>query len=239
MIRVEDQPALILHRRAYRESSLLLDVLTRDHGITGMVVKGVNSPKNHVLRAQLQPLQHVRLTYQQRSDLALLTRSEAIGPARPVSGERLMAGMYFNELVLKLCPRQDADRALYALLLEAYAGLSGTAELAWLARRFERDLLGHLGYPAPWSFSASGRDIDPGDTYRMHAELGLMPCAAEDPAGIAGAELLAFIDDRMPARPALQRLRAWLHAVIALHTGKATPRSWKIIGDLSKPLLTE
>lgn len=238
-MRVEDQPALILHKRAYRESSLLLEALTRDHGIIGMVAKGVSSPKNHMLRAQLQPLQHVRIAFRQRTELALLTRSETIGPAHPVSGERLMAGMYFNELVLKLCPRQDANSALYALLLAAYAGLSGPAELAWLVRCFERDLLAHLGYPTPWSFCASGREIDPRDTYRMHAELGLMPCAAEDPSGIAGAELLAFLDDRMPARPALLRLRAWLHAVIALHTGKATPRSWKIIGDLSRPLLTE
>ena len=238
MIRVDWQPALVLHKRAYRETSLQLELLTRDHGIVALVAKGVSGPKNHILRAQLQPLQHIRLCYQLRSELGTLIRSEPLPPPIRFEGERLMAGLYLNELILKLCPKQDADSALYAMLLEAREGLSGTCELAWLVRRFERDLIGHLGYATPWSFSAGEQEIQAHASYRMHVELGLLPCGSDDPAGITGEELIAFNSDRMPGRQALARLRTWLHAVIAQHAGKSPPRSWQIIGDLSRSSVT-
>ena len=238
MMRVDWQPALVLHKRGYRETSLQLELLTRDHGIIALVAKGVTGAKNHILRAQLQPLQHIRLCYQLRSELGILTQSEPLPPPIRLAGERLMAGLYLNELILKLCPRQDADTALYAMLLEAREGLSGASDLAWLVRRFERDLIAHLGYATPWSFSASEQEIQAHANYRMHLELGLLPCGSDDPGGIAGDDLIAFNSDRMPGRQALARLRGWLHAVIALHAGKSPPRSWQIIGDLSRPVIT-
>ena len=239
MMRVDWQPALVLHKRAYRETSLQLELLTRDHGIIGLIAKGVSSARNHILRAQLQPLQHIKVSYQLRSELGVLNQSEALPPPVRLVGERLMAGLYLNELILKLCPRQDADTALYAMLLEARDGLSGASDLAWLVRRFERDLIGHLGYATPWSFSASDREIQAESSYRMHVDLGLLPCGSDDPAGIPGDELIAFNSDRMPGRAALMRLRGWLHAVIAQHAGKSPPRSWQIIGELSRQRITE
>lgn len=239
MMRVDWQPALVLHKRAYRETSLQLELLTRDHGIIALLAKGVTGARNHILRAQLQPLQHIKVSYQLRSELGVLTQSEAIPPAVRLSGERLMAGLYFNELVLKLCPRQDADTALYAMLLEAWSGLSGASDLAWLVRRFERDLIGHLGYVTPWSFSASEQELCADTSYRMHLDLGLLPCASDDPAGISGEDIIAFNSDRMPGRASLMRLRAWLHAVIAQHAGKSPPRSWQIIGELGRQRITE
>jgi DNA repair protein RecO (recombination protein O) len=239
MMRVDWQPALVLHKRAYRETSLQLELLTRDHGIIALVAKGVTSAKNHILRAQLQPLQHIKVSYQLRSELGVLTQSEALPPPIRIAGERLMAGLYLNELILKLCPRQDADTALYAMLLEARDGLSGASELAWLVRRFERDLIGHLGYVTPWSFSASDQQIRVDSSYRMHIELGLLPCGSDDPSGIAGDELIAFNSDQMPSRQTLIRLRGWLHAVIAQHAGRSPPRSWQIIGELSRPRIIE
>lgn len=234
MIRIDWQPALVLHKRAYRETSLQLDLLTRDHGIVSLLAKGVSSAKNHVLRAQLQPMQHIKACFQLRGELGILTQSEPLPPPYRLIGERLMAGLYLNELLLKLCPRQDADSALYAMLLEAREELSGSADLGWLVRRFERDLIGHLGYATPWSFCASGDILQPDRNYRMHPELGLMPCHADDGGGISGAELLLFLRDAKPSRQTIIRLRGWLHAAIAQHAGKAPPRSWQIMEELNK-----
>ena len=236
MMRVDWQPALVLQKRAYRETSLQLELLTRDHGIIGLIAKGATGAKNHILRAQLQPLQHIKVSYQLKSELGLLTHSEALPPSHRFEGDRLMAGLYLNELVLRMCPRHDADSALYAMLLEARGMLSGTSGLAWQVRRFERDLIGHLGYTAPWSYCASGEQIRADASYRMHLELGLLPCNDSDPAGIPGLDLIAFNSDQLPERQALMQLRSWLHSVIAQHTGKSQPRSWQIIGELSRPL---
>lgn len=236
-MRVEWQPALVLHKRAYRETSLQLDLLTRDHGIVALVAKGVTGAKNHILRAQLQPLQHIKVSFLLKGELGTLVQSEPLPPPLAFAGERLMAGLYLNELVLKLCPRHDADNELYQLLLEARAGLAGSGDLAWLVRRFERDLVGHLGFATPWSFTANGEAIAPERHYRVHPELGLMTCGEADPGALTGAEWLAFNADRMPSRPALAVLRGVLHAAIASHLGKSLPRSWQMIGELSRPLL--
>ena len=57
-MRVDWQPALVLHKRAYRETSLQLDILTQDHGLISLIAKGITGPKKHIVRSQLQPLQH-------------------------------------------------------------------------------------------------------------------------------------------------------------------------------------
>jgi DNA repair protein RecO (recombination protein O) len=235
-MRIEWQPALVLHKRAYRETSLQLELLTRDHGIVGLVAKGVTGAKNHVLRAQLQPMQHIKVSFLLKSELGTLTASEPLPPVLAIAGDRLMAGLYLNELVLKLCPRQDADNELYQRLLSARSELSGSMPLAWLVRRFERDLIQHLGYMTPWSATANGSDIEPDRHYRAHPELGLMPAKAEEPGAMSGADLLDFNADRMPSLPSLAALRQLLHGVIALHLGKSLPRSWQMIGELSRPL---
>lgn len=235
-MRVEWQPALVLHKRAYRETSLQLELLTRDHGIVGLVAKGVTGAKSHVLRAQLQPLQHIKVSFLLRTELGTLTQSEPLPPVIAIAGERLMAGLYLNELVLKLCPRQDADNELYQLLLAARTELAGDMPLAWLVRRFERDLIQHLGYITPWTALANGGDIQPECFYRPHPELGLMPAKGDEPGALSGSDLLAFNSDRMPSAQALGALRQLLHGVIAQHLGKSLPRSWQMIGELSRPM---
>jgi hypothetical protein len=63
-----------------------------------------------------------------------------------------------------------------------------------------------------------------------------MPAKAEDPGVLSGADLLAFNADNMPTSAALGVLRQLLHGVIALHLGKSLPRSWQMIGELSRPM---
>ena len=192
--------------------------------------------KNHVLRAQLQPLQHIKVSFLLKSELGTLTGSEPLPPVLAIAGDRLMAGLYLNELVLKLCPRQDADNELYQRLLAARSELAGSMPLAWLVRRFERDLIQHLGYMTPWSATANGTDIEPERHYRAYPELGLIPAKAEEPGVLSGIDLLDFNADRMPSLPALGALRQLMHGVIAMHLGKSLPRSWQMIGELSRPM---
>jgi DNA repair protein RecO (recombination protein O) len=236
-MRVDWQPALILHKRAYRETSLQLDVLTLEHGLIGLIAKGVTGAKKHILRSQLQPLQHLKICFQLKSELGLLTQAELLSDPLMVGGERLMAGNYFNELILKLCPRHEGDSELFQMLLNARHELATAEDLAWLVRRFERDLIGHLGYMTPWSYSASGEDIAPGGFYRIHAELGVLPCAQAEPGALSGRDIIDFNSDSMPSRMGLVQFRAVLHAVIGTHLGNSLPRSWKMIGELSRPLL--
>ena len=65
-MRYTAEPAFVLHARAWRETSLLVEVLSAEHGRIGLVARGVHGPKKHVLRAALQPLQSIRFDAVQR-----------------------------------------------------------------------------------------------------------------------------------------------------------------------------
>src|SRR3546814_8276489 len=108
-------PASVHHARAWRETSLLLELLTEHPGRIGLVARGVQGPKKHVLRAALQPLQHIRFDGVQRGELAQLRTAEAIDAAPRLSGEAGLAGFYVSELTLRLAPRQDPHSGLYEL----------------------------------------------------------------------------------------------------------------------------
>ena len=69
---IEDDTGFVLHARAYRETSLLVEVLSAQHGRIGLLARGVSTAKGQVLRAALQPLQWIRFSAQQRGELAQL-----------------------------------------------------------------------------------------------------------------------------------------------------------------------
>ena len=78
--------AFVLHARPWRETSLLVEVLGREHGRLGLIARGVQGPKKHVLRAALQPLQLIRLDGDLRGELARLVGAEALDAAPQPAG---------------------------------------------------------------------------------------------------------------------------------------------------------
>lgn len=233
-MRVDWQPAIVLHKRAYRETSLQLDVLTQDYGVVSLVARGVTGAKKHILRTQLQALQHLKICYQQKSELGYLNQAELLSASLILDGERSMAGLYFNELVLKLCPKQDPDPELFELLLRTRNLLEQEANLAWLVRRFERDLMTHLGYMAPWTFTAKGTSVNADSYYRVHAELGIINALCDEPGVIRGQDIIDFNEDRLPSPSSMLQWRHIMHQAISLHIGNTQPRSWQMISDLSR-----
>ena len=77
---IEQQPAFVLHTRPYRETSLLLECLSRDHGRVGIVARGVRSQRGRLRRSQLEPFQPLLLDLQMRGELATLRAAELAGP---------------------------------------------------------------------------------------------------------------------------------------------------------------
>jgi DNA repair protein RecO (recombination protein O) len=223
-----------LHKRAYRETSLQLDVLTQDFGVISLIARGVTGAKKHILRTQLQALQHLKICYQLKSELAYLNQAELLSAPLMLSGERAMAGLYLNELVLKLCPRHDADPELFEFVLRTTQSLQHEQNLAWLVRRFERDLLIHLGYMAPWTFTAKGTSVDADAYYRIHAELGVIQATDNDNGAIRGQDIIDFSEDRLPSKLSMPLWRNIMHQVISQHIGNTQPRSWQMISDLTR-----
>lgn len=229
-MRVEQQAAFILHARAYRETSLLLECLTRDHGRVGLVARGVRRERARTPRALLQPLIPLQIGWSGRGELATLAQVEAAAPGVDLGGDALLCALYLNELVLRITPRQDPHPELFADYAETLARLARGDAQAWTLRRFERDLLAHLGYALVLDVDGDdGAPLDPERDYAYRHEHGPVPWRdARDGVRLRGAALLAFARDEMPAAPHLASLRRLMRAMIAAHI-EGELRSWSML----------
>ncbi|WP_043690022.1 DNA repair protein RecO [Luteimonas huabeiensis] len=236
-MRYADEPAFVLHARRWRETSLLVELLTRAHGRVGAVARGVQGPRRHALRAALQPLQRIRFDAVQRGELATLTAAEAADRAPVLSGEAALAGFYVNELMLRLAPRQDPHPELFALYGEVRGRLAGPA-LAWTLRRFERDLLEALGFGIAFDLDGDGAPIDPAARYLLEPEHGprrlLVERGGDRARAATGRALLALAADAMPGPEDLRDLRHGLRGLLAHHLGGRGLKSWELMGELGR-----
>jgi DNA repair protein RecO (recombination protein O) len=235
-MRVESQPAYILHSRAWRETSLLLEAFTRDHGRVGLVARGVRSPRARLPRSALDPLQALQLGWSGRGELQTLTAAEPAGNPPALSGYTLLSAMYVNELMVRLTARGDPHPALfdrYAALLDE---LPATRSLAWSLRRFERDLLAATGYALQLEAeAATGAPVEPAETYDYIPEMG--PLVAAGPAGsgarVRGSALLALAADAMPRDSEdLAALRRLMRMLIGAQVGERGLQSWRVLGGI-------
>jgi DNA repair protein RecO (recombination protein O) len=225
---VDAEPALILHARAYRETSLLLECLTAGHGRIGMVARGVRRERSRLPRGLLQPLQPLHLSWQGRGELMTMTAAEATSAPFGLSGERIYSAMYLNELVLRLCARGDPHSELFEHYLQCLHRLASAESESWTLRRFERDLMIDLGYGL-----VLDRDIDSGRPLSDSAEyiyvIDSGPRLWRGEAGalrVSGAALIALERDEMPSRESCAELRKLLRALLQHQLGGGNLNAW-------------
>jgi DNA repair protein RecO (recombination protein O) len=222
-LRVQLQPAFILHNRHYRDSSQLLDILTVEYGRISLVARGARrSSRGCTPGAILQPFIPLLLSFSGRSELKSLTASEIAGEVPLLRGERLFSGIYLNELLVRLLHRNDAHPGLFIAYGEAVAALGESEGLDDILRRFEFRLLDELGYSFDLETDGhSGEPVSDDRWYHYHQEFGLV----EQPGGtdpgspvFSGEDLRAISrgDQSSSARQACKRL---LRQALAGHLG--------------------
>ncbi|WP_346765492.1 DNA repair protein RecO [Thioalkalivibrio sp. XN8] len=217
MLRVELEPGFILHHRPFRDTSLLLEVLSQAHGRVGLVARGARGSRSR-LRPLLQPFRPLLLSWQLRGELGTLTAAEPDGAARPLpAGEALLALYYVNELLLRLTARLDPHAGLfpgYAATLEA---LRAPGSPAPALRRFEKLLLDVLGYGPDLGFDQAGQPVTGAQCYRYHPAGGLTPCAADAEGALLGTSLHALATGELADARALADARRLLRAALDVH----------------------
>lgn len=205
------QAAYVLHRRPYRDSSLLLECFSREHGRLGLVARGGRGK----LASVLQPFTPLLLSWSGAAELKTLTQAEPDGYADPPRGAALAAGFYLNELLLRACARLDPHPEVYDAYVAALPTL-GTAAIEPALRRFERNLLAGLGYGLMLERDAGGMPIDAVARYDYRPEHGAVP--APDGA-LPGAALLALHADTLDDPAHWPHLKRLLRAQLAWHFG--------------------
>ncbi|MDR1074875.1 MAG: DNA repair protein RecO [Xanthomonadaceae bacterium] len=231
--------AFVLHARPWRETSLLVEILSAHHGRIGLIARGAQTPKRHPMRAALQPLQSIRFDAGIHGDLGQLHAVEAVDAAPRLSGAAILSGFYLNELTLRMTPRLDPLPQLYAAYARTRALLAWPELLAWTLRRYERDLLDALGIGFEWQRDGEGLPIDPAARYLLDPEYGARRQFNDADGGsrrmaATGAGLLALAADRMPEPEDLASLRLPMRWVLAQHLGSKGLKSWEILGDFGK-----
>lgn len=231
-MRIEQQPGYVLHARPYRETSLLLECLTRDQGRLGVIARGTRGEKSRLKRAQLEPFQRLSLGLMLRGELATLVDVETVGiTPRPV-GSIALAGLYLNELVVRLTERQDPLPPLFDAYAQTLERLAAGESMSWTLRRFERDLLQWQGYGLQLQFeSETDEPLDPQATYRYVAEHGALRCGPRDVGALRGSDLLALAEDRMPDADGLKALRGLMREMIRFQLGGGELRAWRVLAQ--------
>lgn len=162
---MQPQPAFLLHKRPYRETSALVELLTLDHGRVRAVAQGVQRPGSRS-RGRLQPFAPLHVTWVGGGELKRLRLMESRGSAALLAGEGLLCGLYANELLTRTLPVEFPVAevfAYYAALLEALPRPDGRAVAL---RRLEFSLLDALD-AAPRYTTEEGGELDPQCRYRF------------------------------------------------------------------------
>jgi DNA repair protein RecO (recombination protein O) len=142
--RVHEAPGYLLHATAWRETSLIVQVFTRDYGNVALVAKGAKRPYS-ALRSVLTAFQPLSLHWSGSGEVKTLSRAESDG-VRPLAGRAMMSAWYMNELLLRLLPREDPHPGVYDAYDAALQSLSYGSSAAGALRRFEWILLSETGY---------------------------------------------------------------------------------------------
>ncbi|MEI8325085.1 MAG: DNA repair protein RecO, partial [Betaproteobacteria bacterium] len=208
--RISDEPAYVLHRYDWSESSLILDVFTRHQGRVALVAKGAKRPSSS-FRPILLPLQPLQVSFGGDAEIRTLKGAEWMGGHVMPTGDALLSGYYLNELLLRLLARDDPHPRLfdvYADVVQVLACEHGEA-LQSALRTFELLLLREIGLlPALDAQTLTLASLEQGERYTLVPEGGLRQAHDDDRASLNGAQWTSLQAAVHAATPFTTTLRA-------------------------------
>ena len=234
--RVDGQPAFVLHTHPFRETSLIVEAFTRDHGRIALVARGARRPRS-AMRGLLMAFQPVELGWFGQGEMRTLAKVEWVGGQPLLQAQALLLGYYMNELLLKLLPREDAHPTLFLAYAEAvYALAIGEPSQASL-RRFEKTLLKELGYGLTLDREAeSGRQVDPQKHYAYVVERGpiLVSDDGREAESFSGRALLAIAQDDFSDAETLAQCKQLMRTLIQHYLGGQRLSSRRVFMELQE-----
>lgn len=241
--RQPDELAFVLHRHDWSETSLILEVFTREHGRIALVAKGVKRPTSQ-FRPVLLPLQPLSLSWGGDAEVRTLKSAHWVGGHVMPTGEALLSGSYLNELLLRLLARDDAHPRLFDHYALAVRLLSEQPQAQSLVlRAFELLLLRETGLLADLGREGSSlANIEPDAHYVLTPELGLRQAPDDEAQGISGLQWQALaqaLDEQQPmigllgvCAGSLNALRSQLRSLLHYHSGMTVFKTRQLMLDV-------
>ena len=220
-MRVSLEPAYILHSRPYRESSLLLEALGREHGRIGLVARGARGARSR-WKNILQPFRPLLLSWTQRGELGTLTGADQVASPPALSAEPLFCGLYANELMIRFLQRSDPHPGLFDHYQQLLTRLTVGEGPQPLLRIFEKQLLESSGFGLQLDHEHGSELPISADAWYLYApESG--PIRHERGGGqdeklISGSALLALKSGQIEEQN-LKELKQLMRRLIRNHLG--------------------
>ncbi|MEE8320221.1 MAG: DNA repair protein RecO [Gammaproteobacteria bacterium] len=214
-------PCFILHQRSYRETSLLLEVFSSEHGRVGIIAKGAKR-KRAVPQGVLQPYRRLLIACSGKGELFTLTDVEADSSSVLLQSQQVMAGFYLNELVLRLLHRHESHPDLFAAYENALVRLGAGDPEQSVLRIFEKRLLQSLGYGLVLDHEVqSGQTIDADRDYYYQYDLGPLSSvpSTNNHVKISGRTLQAIQKECLEDVASLREAKYLMRRVLRSHLG--------------------
>jgi DNA repair protein RecO (recombination protein O) len=234
--RQDGQPAFVLHSYAFKETSVVVELLTRDFGRIGVVARGARRPKSS-LRGVLLAFQPLLVSWSGKGELQTLMRAEWQGGYHPLRGLALICGFYMNELMLKLLARHDAHERLFDVYSATLRELESGHDAAATLRAFEKNLLRELGYAVTLDRDVeSGHAIAAEQRYTYLVERGPVSTAERERNGVEllGQTLLDMQADNYSSSVTQQQSKALMRTLINHYLGDQELHTRQLLRDLQE-----
>lgn len=228
--RVALEPSYVLHGRAYRESSLLLEIFTRGHGRLGLVARGARGARSR-WKSMLQPFRPLLLSWTLRGELGTLTDADQVASPPPLAGDPLFCGLYANELLMRFLQRGDPHAGLFDHYGAMLADLASGRSPQPILRMFEYRLLTASGFGLQLEREGdTGAALAADAWYLYLPETGPVrrePAPGESQELISGAALLALKSGE-PEASHLRELKTLMRNLIRHHLGDRAIKSQQL-----------
>ncbi|MEQ9568437.1 MAG: DNA repair protein RecO [Pseudomonadales bacterium] len=201
-MKIEKQPAFVLRAQSYKETSLLVDIFSRDHGRQKLIVRGAKSAKSSKA-SQRQPFADLFMGWQGKSDLKNLTEIDS-APSLLVNPANLVYGMYLNELLFYLLREADPHDALYDLYRSTLVSLQSEPLIEPVLRNFEFGLLAEMGYAIELNFDLDGVPINPEGQYMYLPDAGFRQEYSQTYGLIPGVAIEDLAENGLQSKAALK-----------------------------------
>ncbi len=227
------QPGYILQKRPYRETSLIMDVFTRDYGRLPLLAKGVRKAKSKTA-SLLQPFLPLLISYTGNANFKILTAVELSHPLA-LQGIPFYCGFYLNELLAFFIANADPHPEVFALYQQSLVNLTNHPELEATLRIFELQLLAIIGYALPLATDNQLRPIRPQQKYFFHPEQGAI---ASEQGVFDGETLLALQQQCFTDASQLAQAKQLMRGVIDFYRQGKPLKSRAVINQIIQQLQT-
>jgi DNA repair protein RecO (recombination protein O) len=223
-MRVELQPAYILHRRPYRNTSLLVELFSKTYGRIGAIARGAQRSRSG-MQSLIQPFGRVLVSWAGRGELVTLTHIESDAMPVVIDPAHVASAFYLNELIMRLLMRHDPHDGVFSCYEQALHVLTPGSDLMHIQqalRFFEKRLLDELGYGLVLDHDASSGEAIRGDVdYYYVPDLGpvLMNPTLTGGVCIHGSSLLSLAEESTMTNQQLREVKQLMRTVLRQYLG--------------------